>query len=128
MTNAEYYLKEGIDLNDFANEMSSNFGIATPRSESDYDVILYLTDVKKWLKAKVKPTLTEDERAILSNIDENEYQKIARQDGALFLIGDNSFYDGRNTCFMFGTIFKSDLFQFIKDGEEYEIKELLNGD
>ena len=126
MTNKDKFLRDGVDLDDFANEMSSNFGIATQRSQSDYDVILYLTDVKKWLKAKVKPTLTEDERVILRNIKirgiNAEYIERTRNTGYL-RVGSRSGAAGVDVA---NIDMYSHMFQFIKEGEEYSIEELLN--
>lgn len=116
MTNADKYLKDGVSAEEFARIILEDT-IFNPTQE----------DIIAFLNKPCKPTLTEDERVILRNIDENEYQKIARQDGALFLINDNV-YGGRDTCYMFGIIFKSDLFQFVKNGEEYEIAKLLKGE
>lgn len=119
MTNAEKYLKDGVDIGQLAKKLGFFLENTCEFNWQD--------SIANYFKQKAKPTLTEDERAILSNIDENEYQKIARQDGALLLIGENA-YGGRNSSFMFGIIFKSNLFQFIKNGEEYSIEELLGND
>ena len=107
MTNAEKYLKDGIDEEEFIKELHLFWWA------NQYDVC---DGIRKFLNAEAKkktPTLTEDERVILRNINTNNYDKVGRKiSGALYLgivneIGiDSTFEDFFQD---------SDLFQFIKE-------------
>ena len=58
MTNAEKYLKDNVSVEEFIN--------AIINSVTDIGGTYSL---EKWLNNETKPTLTEDERVILRNID-----------------------------------------------------------
>lgn len=116
MTNAEKYLKDGIDsirpLLDKCRE------IGAIDSGREYRI-------EQMLKEQVKPTLSEDERVILRNIDK-KYKYIGRTD-----------YDAK-TQYLYVNVEDGwkphimiefdHLFQFIQNGEEYPIEELLKGE
>ena len=63
MTNADKYLKDGVDVGEFANEILE----AYMKGSNNESVFVTTT---RFLKSEVKPTLTEDEKVILRNIDE----------------------------------------------------------
>ena len=98
MTNAEKYLKDGVDrqfLTDF-----SRWYYAITRDIKNVDTIL-----AQFLSEQVQPILTEDERVILRNA-KKDYAKIVRDEtGAIYFRCDNI---GTRGIF-------SDLFQFIKE-------------
>jgi len=105
MTNAEKYLKDGSSrqfLTEFSKWYYSKIRVLT---NSD-------TVLAQFLAEKTKPTLTEEERAILKNLHE-EYKTIKRNSSGYLYVGVDYFgmYDN--------------IFQFIKNGEEYSIEELL---
>lgn len=66
------------------------------------------------MNEQAKSTLTEDEKVILGNLHE-EYKHIKRNEMGNLYVGVDYFgmYDN--------------LFQFIKNGEEYSIEKLLKG-
>lgn len=110
MTNAEKYLK--VSVNEFFS--------AIIRSQID---IGGLYSLEKWLFDEAKPTLTEDERVILRNINANYIDTISRNSfGELIL-----HYAGTDNEVELHYL-KEGLFQFIKEGEEYPINELLGDD
>ena len=126
MTNAEKYLKDGVSAREFREKLAQFiFGEVGFYDGTEEAIDTVIGDFLDMIE---KPILTEDERAILRNIDPNEYRYIARKGGGLFL-RFKADIDGLkvvDTSYMFGTIFKPNLFQFIKNGEEYSIEELLN--
>ena len=75
MTNAEKYLKEGVDVWQLANEI---------KKYSENTIQLMPFNIEEFFKQQVKPTLTEDERVILKNLrcekGAYEYTKIGRTD------------------------------------------------
>jgi hypothetical protein len=112
ITNAEKYLKNEnykktlwYDFKNWCHDTKINcpYGIA----------------FEEFMNQPVKPTLTEDEKAILRNIDK-EYKGIGRMkdSGILYL-------EYKHTRDMVFDNYFHHLFQFIKSGEEYEIEELL---
>ena len=113
MTNAEKYLKDAEALMELPSKLrdyidSKHLGYVTATMITDFFV------------ADAKPQLTEDERIILRNVGK-DYQRIERDDECLWVRGVDA--DG----FMATCYFKcyDHLFQFIKNGEEYSIEELL---
>ena len=105
MTNAEKYLKAGIDFNELLDKME--ISLCVPR----YEVEMF------WRK-EIKPSLTCDERIILKNIQINGANMICRNIyGDLYLARKNSGNEGFLTCY-------NHLFKFIKNGKDYSIKEL----
>ena len=114
MTNAEKYLKNEnykktlwYDFKNWYNSIKCTcaYGVA----------------FEMFMNEQIKITLTEDEKIILKNVN-GKMKTISRdKDGYLMLhtelhVSDYDFF-GYNH-----------LFQFIKNGEEYEIEELLNND
>ena len=76
-----------------------------------------ISEIKKWLEQEVTPTLTDDEKVILRNIDE-EYTCIFRDsNGYLKVRDDNGEW--------IGIYVYEHLFKFIKENEYYEISDLL---
>lgn len=94
MTNAEKYLKD---------EAKEEF-IKRINEELDYAGGQF--NIEKFLNEPCKPTLTEDERAILRNIDK-KYTHIGRRAGIELYIKSK---DGFKHCWCF----YNHLFQFIK--------------
>ena len=70
MTNADKYLKEGVTATIFVNAFENSI------SKKGY--YFENADLLKFLGEPIKPTLTEDERVILRNIDTNTYEVIGR--------------------------------------------------
>lgn len=121
MTNAEKYLKDEVSVDKFIDDYL-NFSISRTweRGENSFDNI-----TKKFFEARTQPTLTEDERVILRNIDTDFYKGIGRENGTLYLVSTiSNNFGGKNDREVFWYCFH-ELFQFIKEGEEYEIAELL---
>jgi hypothetical protein len=76
MTNAEYYLKEGTNIDELRKDINSFMSLY-----GEFDTTDFFNEQRQ-------PTLTEDERVILKNIDMNAYQKITRDETfALILFG-----------------------------------------
>lgn len=113
MTNAEKYLKDGVSVKEFARVILEETTF-DPKQE----------DIIAFLNKSCKPQLTEDERAILKNIDK-QFIKIGRSD-------ENSIYfvfeDLQETEVKYYADVFANVFQFIKNGEEYPIEELLKGE
>lgn len=108
MTNAEKYLKEEVDINELSWELYKYLREAEEKNRE-----AGRQDICNFFYETIKPTLTEDERVILRNINTNNYDKVGRKiSGALYLrianeIGiDSTFEDFFQD---------SDLFQFIKE-------------
>ncbi|MBO7695808.1 MAG: hypothetical protein J6T10_24520 [Methanobrevibacter sp.] len=83
----------------------------------------YKEAIQHFLKSPITPTLTEDERVILKNID-TRFTHISRDYDDLFITVGKDTKD--NECILMQQY--NHLFGFIKNGEEYEIKELLGND
>ena len=114
MTNAEKYLKDGVSVNELCYELSSycssiKFNGFTARK------------LEGFFNRPVKLRLTEDERVILRNL-QPEITLIGRT-------GANELFIAIDSTDEFVDFYCYDhLFQFIKENEEYEIKELLKGE
>lgn len=102
MTNADKYLKDGVDVGEFADKICDAY-LNGKDNESVF------TTTVEWLRKTIKPILTEDEKVILKNIFRG-FDKIRRtniQDGRHLEV-----YNGYNKIwyeFMY-----QHLFQFIK--------------
>ena len=100
MTNAEKYLKDGVDVKRFAEELAI-YMYNSKNTEM----------IDNFLNETIKPILTEDEKVILRNIKE-EYSAIGRKDGTpsieLYIKGKGN--DDFKHCWCF----YNQLFQFIK--------------
>lgn len=109
MTNSEKYLKDGVNRYQFAKEIQDCFGEEIPLVDET---------ILDWLADDSKPTLTEDERAILRHLKGFYY--IYRTG-----TGELEATNKEHTWCGYELYLDDDVFQFIKNGEEYEIKELL---
>lgn len=119
MTNADKYLKDGIDVGDFWNDFIDYI--------DEHSLGFNANNFETFLNDNVKPTLTEDEKVILRNTNK-DYEFIGRDDRSYLymrVFPDNGNFGDRVTGIDF--IFPN-LFQFINRGEEYSIKELLGDD
>jgi len=112
MTNAEKYLKEGVDINQMATEMVNYFNFPPYEGIGE-------SSIEAFFDKEVKPTLTEDERVILRNIDK-KIKYITRDNSGYLYITEKSF-----SMLALPFSIYNHLFQFIENGEEYSIKELL---
>ena len=97
MTNKDKYLKDNVSVEELAKTMIE-------------DNIFDFTeeDIIAFFNKNITPTLTEDERVILRNIDNYRYEKIKRVKGILVLF--NVFTRENEE-----TPFADNLFQFIKE-------------
>lgn len=110
MTNKDKFLRDGVSVEEYCKAIDNYI------KGNGYSGRIS----KEFLNAPVQPILTKDEKVILRNIDKI-FEYIGRtKNGTLFLriemfskIDDRAFH------------FYNHLFQFIKEGEEYSIKELL---
>lgn len=119
MTNDEKYLKDGVDEKDFLCDYMD--------FKKDSGLGFDINSLGLFLQAKVKPTLTEAERVILENI------QIAGNKAECIERTTNTGYLRVYTQTRYGIKYEdldiySHLFQFIKNGEEYPIEELLGGE
>lgn len=134
MTNAEKYLKDGEDVDELVKELEDYID---KKYKEEYEwfhnvpLYRYLNDFFNIdLNKPIKPTLTEDERVILRNIDLRNFKAIGRKDDYLYLRYTDYCYDYGETDVKTLTFWYMyhDLFKFIKNGEEYSIDELLKKD
>ena len=115
MTNKDRFLRDGVSVEEVANEFEK---FCVMLNEQDI-VSTYKQEMKQFLNCEINPKLTEDEIAILRNIPK-EYEKIRRiEDGEILYL------EYKHTRDMNFDNYFHHLFQFIKNGEEYEIEELL---
>ncbi len=96
MTNADKYLT--VSTKEFTNAIINTQGD-----------IGGLYSLEKWLDTEAKPTLTEDERVILRNIDTRNIKAIGRDDSSLY-VRESTEYANYFMNYMYGH-----LFQFIKE-------------
>ena len=101
MTNSEKYLKDGVDVEGFIQELLK---IQFFDNATDIDKVRLET----FFKAEVMPTLTEDEKVILRNIDK-KYKVLEIENGELRISTGRPSYN-----FHLFTEFQH-LFQFIKE-------------
>lgn len=108
MTNADKFLKDGVSVEEFVNKFH-NF--CAKQSNNNASSIR----LEQFLSKKAQPTLTEDERVILRNIDTNTFQEIARDvNGILIVQGQND--KGQTLEFIKTSLnLFNNLFQFIKE-------------
>ena len=81
MTNADKYLKDGVDVNELINKIKNYF-------DCPYDGGPCTKSIENFFNQPIKPTLTEDEKVILRNINAQEYLLIQRDknDKCLFIL------------------------------------------
>ena len=111
MTNAEKYLKDNVNIHEIACEMVKFLDNETNASN------IFIDDIETYFMRKTKPTLTEDERVILRNIDKTQLELIGRTatDGELYLAyryGTNKYEVMHETEF---DMAYGHLFKFIKE-------------
>lgn len=106
MTNREKYLKKDVDPSNLI-EACIEYYYKHKEEEGDFG-----ESFVKYMNEPATQKLTEDEKVILRNLHE-EYKRIRRNEMGNLYIGVDYFgmYDN--------------LFQFIKNGEEHSIEELL---
>ena len=105
MTNAEKYLKDGVDVEKIAREIDIIF-------QNDLNVANVEQATIKYFNSTCKPILTEDERVILRNINKI-FNRIERNKfGFLILTEDGceNVGEAMHTLYAF-----NHLFQFIKE-------------
>lgn len=79
MTNAEKYLRDGVDIEKFAEELIYYIDNICSEPQDIYPI-----HIKNFFKKQVKPTLSEDEKVILKNVS-IDFRYIRReQNGALY--------------------------------------------
>jgi hypothetical protein len=103
MTNAQKYLKDGVDIREFVNEYADYYVEETVKGP-----VVIRVNLKKFLEEQVQPTLTEDERVILRNI--KNYNFIARDRGNDLYVSNKTGIHSEYIGGLFGS-----LFQFIKE-------------
>lgn len=114
MTNAEKYLKDETNINELASKMCEKY-----YEDTSTTIPLLLCT---FFDEEAKPTLTEDERVILEFITNFDY--IGRNEkGLYYKLQDEDIKERTAVIYNLTT----NLFQFIKNGEEYSIEELLSG-
>lgn len=100
MTNADKYLKDGVDVYELIRAMTEFY-------MSGYS---YNDNLTYFFNHKAKPTLTEDEKVILRHINTINIDRIGRHDcGDLILLSKGGGFYLMTTYFNF-----DGLFQFIK--------------
>lgn len=123
MTNADKYLKDGVDVEELINDLykyNDNRKYVT----NEYAKIQSANFFRDFLQQPIKPTLTESEKNILEHIRLGEYNKIGRKlGGALYLEKSN----GNGIDSGFDDFFEG-IFEWIHEGEKYDIKELIESD
>ena len=107
MTNKDKFLIDGVS----AEEFSQKLGNYIKNREKNEPILL----INDFLNMKVQPTLTEDERVILRNIDPRECNVIGRDKNTeeLYLAYLKT-TEKEDREYMFDVIFPN-LFQFIKE-------------
>lgn len=109
MTNADKYLKNNVRIEEILN----SFGEMYADNELQKGVLML--GLKNFLETECKtstPTLTEDERVILRNIDKDYYNFIGRQAEMLYVSHTSHSFNTDSFDNYFGG---SCLFQFIKE-------------
>ena len=114
MTNADKYLKDAISGNDIFNLSQALGEYLTIKCRAKN---VFVSDINTFfaLKLETTPTLTEDERVILRNIDENNYVAIGRKNDELYLRYTGYYFHREiDDTTTFALCFPN-LFQFIKE-------------
>jgi hypothetical protein len=110
MTNAEKYLKDGVRIYDFLVNYAKWY-------VDKHHRLVVTTPLEDFLRDECKPTLSEDEKVILSNLC-NCIIKIGRYDNRICLIDRENLHEEL-------WYLQDGLFPFIQEGEEYKISDLL---
>lgn len=107
MTNGEKYLKEGVKIDDFINDIFTRKYV----EEFDRQVYISIFRMEYFLREEAKPTLTEDERVILRNIQKGLFREgfISRT------AGNELFVFIKETGETIELYIFNHLFQFIKE-------------
>lgn len=107
MTNAEKYLKDGVNVEELADMIAKHY-------DTTGDSFCVSGMIQDFFKAEVKPTLSEDERIILRNVDPRECNVIGRDKYTeeLYLAYSKT-AETEDREYLFDVIFPT-LFQFIK--------------
>lgn len=101
MTNAEKYLKDGVDIEELTDKILEH-------NKQSKNCTFY-ENMRSFWKAEIKPTLTEDEKVILRNI-KSHCNQIGRDENSILYLGNcNTVYKDRAISGYF-----NHLFQFIK--------------
>lgn len=114
MTNAEKYLKEGVSAEEFVKAVwGSCYNIPEAEGDKNYkNCMMYGATIERWLNELTKPTLTEDERVILRNINK-KFNRIERNKFGFLILTENGcekIGEAMHTLNAF-----NHLFQFIKE-------------
>ena len=111
MTNTDKYLKDGISGNDIFNLSQALGEYLTIKCRAEN---VFVSDINTFfvLKLETTPTLTEDERVILRNIDK-EYEYIRRNCNNVLQVTDHKMPTTRNIWYK--DLPYNSLFQFIKE-------------
>lgn len=117
MTNAERFIGDEDLIDTFIDE----FNEFACKQDWDLEYHCLKERLVEFFKQEVKPTLTEDERAILRHLKGFYYIYRANT-------GELEATNKEHTWCGYELYFDDDVFQFIKDGEEYSIEELLKGE
>lgn len=115
MTNAEKYLKEGVENIESLIQDFFHF-IGCVEDSNRYN------DIYQFFLNKAEPTLTEDERVILRNIDKDFYKFIGRQAEMLYVSRTAHYFNTDSFDNYFGN---GCLFQFIKERRRIRDKRII---
>lgn len=105
-TNAEKYLKDGVSVEEFVNEYADYYVDETVKRP-----VVIRENLRNFLEEQVKPTLTEDERVILRNMQKGLFREgfISRT------AGNELFVFIKETGETIELYIFNHLFQFIKE-------------
>lgn len=131
MTNREWLMEQMQNMSDkelgekiARTSEKCEFCLIEPEYECGTELRCCADEVKNWLKAehKEKPKLTEAERVILENVNEDFVCVGKNEDGEIY-------FQYKNGDRYWADIFDFEIFKFIKeDAEPYSIKKLLKGE
>ena len=117
MTNKDKFLKDGVSVDDFE-DIYHDWLIKDMVLEAEREIQLdKLDSVMRFLRTPCKPTLTEDERVILKNIDKKYKYIFKPVDNELYLCETKGmrYYDEDDREIAHDFLCYSHLFQFIKE-------------
>ncbi|MBO7695806.1 MAG: hypothetical protein J6T10_24510 [Methanobrevibacter sp.] len=118
MTNADKYNLTKEQIKEIAQEIDIIY-------QNDEDVANVEQATIVFFNKPAKPTLTEEERVILKVLQKFHFNYILGRKNTTLYGYDKFEEDGERHITNIPSIRIQQLFQFIKNGEEYEIKELL---